>query len=321
MVDQGLQAMAISAAVWDLAVRDSWVGHVHSVFDRAANVVVDGALLTIVAEGAGAPPNGIVLETSASLRHLDLAAGLPVRVVAGHWQFSTTGSLDTTRARSWSPWLLRRAVPGPGVVAGNLAALRAAIIAQAGPERLRHGFGPLILWRSHDLVASTAISQETTLARRAAGAVSRASGALVAGDVARAAEAARGLVGLGPGLTPSGDDFIVGLTAALFALGHESAREFAAECAAAAQEGSTAVSRAYLSWAARGAFAQVVHELIDGLLGERPLAVGVQARSLLGWGATSGMDLFAGVTAGFEVVRDTTRRSGTRATQRRESLQ
>ncbi len=116
----------------------------------------------------------------------------------------------------------------------------------------------------------------------------------LAGDQAGAVRATRALVGLGPGLTPSGDDVLTGLLAALWRF---RAHELAAAVGAAAIAGqTTALSATLLHCAARGQAGREVAAVLDGLSGHAPLERAV-AR-LLGAGHTSGADLIWGMAAG-----------------------
>lgn len=75
-------------------------------------------------------------------------------------------------------------------------------------------------------------------------------------------------VGLGNGLTPSGDDFLVGMAAVLCALQHPLAPALAQLCGEAARSPvkTTFVARAFLAHAALGRFSEFIHCLVTGLL-------------------------------------------------------
>jgi hypothetical protein len=94
---------------------------------------------------------------------------------------------------------------------------------------------------------------------------------------------AASLAGLGPGLTPAGDDLIVGYVAGLQLLHGRS--EQAAALAEAAARRTTSLSATLLRHAARGELPEAAHEYLD-----RGLEAG-----LLAWGQTSGRMLLAGL--------------------------
>ena len=107
--------------------------------------------------------------------------------------------------------------------------------------------------------------------------------------------ALRGLVGAGPGSTPAGDDVVVGVLAGLHALGNLDAATTIAAALGPLLGRTTTASRHYLLAAIDGRFAERVHLLVRGLADRRRALVG--ARSAQTWGATSGLDLLAGVVA------------------------
>jgi hypothetical protein len=109
-------------------------------------------------------------------------------------------------------------------------------------------------------------------------------------DAEAALTAARALIGLGPGLTPAGDDCLVGWLAGLWA-GGERDRALVASTGrgllAAARERTGPLSCAFLAAAVAGAFAEPVRAFVA-----RPDESRLAA--LLALGATSGADLLAG---------------------------
>jgi hypothetical protein len=126
-----------------------------------------------------------------------------------------------------------------------------------------------------------------------------------AGDLASAVEVAEDLVGLGPGLTPSGDDVLAGLLLALRLLGGAIrggtravwlADWLSAAVTWDAADRTTSVSATLLHCAARGQAAGEVAAVLRGLAGQEP-ARPVVTR-LLAAGHTSGADLAWGLAAG-----------------------
>ena len=115
----------------------------------------------------------------------------------------------------------------------------------------------------------------------------------VTGDVRRGdlVSAARRLQGRGPGLTPSGDDVLAGIL--LVCAMDPACRGALGRLARSAR--TTALSRAYLRWAAEGQSIQPAHALLDAAADGDPNAMGRAARSLAAVGATSGRALIAGV--------------------------
>lgn len=239
-------------------------GTVVSVHRAAANVRCADRVVTLGLAELGMLPNGVSVVGTDDLR----GVAVPGEDIV----------LDVSSARPWSPVLRPfAAMPTPATVARGARA--AAAMAPAG------GFGPLL--RSLD-------EDDDDLFRAAAAPALRGLRSAVQRKDRRSAEAvARTLVGLGSGLTPSGDDVLVGFTAALVSARSPLARPIARACADSGAR-TTLVARMYLEHAAHGEYAERVHDLIAAAsMGD---VRGLERAA--SWGATSGADLMLGVFVG-----------------------
>jgi len=99
------------------------------------------------------------------------------------------------------------------------------------------------------------------------------------------------LAGLGPGGTPAGDDFLVGVMAATWLLGNEA---HALAIAQAAVPRTSAVSAAFLGAAGRGEFIAPWHALLEALAVGDPVQVEKAAMQVESFGASSGADALDG---------------------------
>lgn len=107
------------------------------------------------------------------------------------------------------------------------------------------------------------------------------------------ADGVAGLLGRGPGLTPSGDDALAGALLVAHALG--SAGPLAA-AVRARLDATTAVSAALLDAAADGFAARDVVTLVDAALAGDETAVAAVLPRVLALGHSSGRDLVTGIT-------------------------
>lgn len=120
--------------------------------------------------------------------------------------------------------------------------------------------------------------------------------ALVSGEPEAIARAAAALAGWGPGLTPSGDDFLAGVMLALWATGDQLSLS-ATLCSLlyeAAAPRTTRLSRAFLAAARDGLADERWHMLLRALVVGDPEPVAQAARAILAFGATSGLDMLTG---------------------------
>ncbi len=106
------------------------------------------------------------------------------------------------------------------------------------------------------------------------------------------------LAGRGPGLTPSGDDVLMGMIHALWAgvTPHE-AQEIGGVMAAHAAPVTTSLSGAWLNAAARGEAGGAWHDLIDQVIKKNGAGLRTAAHRILQTGHTSGADALAGFIA------------------------
>ena len=181
---------------------------------------------------------------------------------------------------------------GFGVFSKNLPAL-VQWIAQTGP---REGLAPLIA----QVVSGEEISNKDTFGTMSWNGISNfrhwLSLSLNQEENLDFPVMAHRLVGLGPGLTPSGDDFWCGVMIALHALGHfEISEKISGVILNQAENRTNKISRAHLECAARGQGAKPLHETISamGMADKARLSSALRALDRLGH--TSGWDSLAGV--------------------------
>lgn len=121
-------------------------------------------------------------------------------------------------------------------------------------------------------------------------------------DLPGAVAAATSLVGLGVGLTPSGDDFLVGLLAGLQAGHHPMRRGIADGILGSVAGRTTQVSQHFLQCAGLGHFSESIHKLLRAVARGPIGAVHASVDRILGSGATSGFDLLVGIVDGLEMT-------------------
>jgi hypothetical protein len=102
-----------------------------------------------------------------------------------------------------------------------------------------------------------------------------------------------GLLGLGPGLTPSGDDLLCGALVALHAIGAvDASRDLHAGIAAIAPSATSTLSGAFLRAAAEGCGCEALHTIIISLVNNKSVESNLDGLARIGH--TSGWDALAG---------------------------
>lgn len=122
--------------------------------------------------------------------------------------------------------------------------------------------------------------------------------ALAQGDLKSVAGAAGRLAGLGAGLTPAGDDFLVGAMLALWSRADPGWAEQAGRALLqAAGPRTNRISRAWLAAAAAGQAGEAWHALVRAMIDQADPAVRQAAGRIIRQGHTSGADALTGYLA------------------------
>ncbi len=294
-----------------LASGHGW--QVHSVFQRALNLVAsDGALLGVVQAPACNAPATLVVSLAGSAEHTApftayVAAGMPARLAGKVLDIAGLLTLDVTTARRWTPAAIRPTCP----LADIRARLRRSVqIAQAvAPVS---GFAPLLDAADGKptpdagvtaarAVSATADSLCIAQARRL---LPRLATAITAGDWTAVHDAARAFSGLGPGLTPAGDDLLAGLALGFRASrGHLSAL-LADALTRAVSERTTDLAVARVSHAVAGHPDESTHAVLAALLTGDGGPPDEAVRNLMDYGHSSGVDTLVGLVLGVRLGLD-----------------
>jgi hypothetical protein len=115
-----------------------------------------------------------------------------------------------------------------------------------------------------------------------------------------ASGAVRSLLGLGPGLTPSGDDFLAGMVVGLRAIGQSAeARSLGREIAAMAPSQTNEISEAHLFAALRAGLSEDLHNTIHAMAQGEAAAVKDCLLRFAGTAHCSSWDALAGAATAF----------------------
>jgi hypothetical protein len=200
--------------------------------------------------------------------------------------------IDTHRAQCWDPkppWsVLREKV---GFFQEGFRTVVETLSACAPPESLAGLVLPIP--RTHSSVGITLLS----LAREPA---NQLISGLRTDDLDLCIQGASGLAGLGMGLTPDGDDWILGtLLATWISKSEQVAIRLAKAIAGIATPRTTPISAAWIRAASRGECAEPWHSFFDCMLRDRQEDLQDTSRRLIHHGHTSGASALAGFLALF----------------------
>jgi len=230
-------------------------GRVIVSFPKAVYVSLPGGILVLVAPDVHPGPLYLVLDGPPP----EVPPGAAVWAEAGHLRVGAA-DVDLRDAAKWAG-----ALPSPAQLASGATLLTEVV---------------------SDLASRSALHADPFRDRAA-----RAHACLESGDLAEAVEL---LAGLGPGLTPAGDDALAGLLFVRRILEGEQAEPGLLSAAAAAR--TTEIATAFLSWAARGQALSPGPDLVGAAArGDRKVCEAA-CTSLSRVGETSGADFALGLT-------------------------
>jgi hypothetical protein len=264
----------------------SQVGQIVAVFERACVLALqDGQMIALLTRSVGNVAHGVRLNCNPRLDRI-IQIGLSTRVTR---QEVTIGSVTVglSGARVWSANLR----PGMGRKRKTLAA--ALLARQLLRERNAH--------RSELLATVLRLPRPASaLSGWIAATLPQLSRATQRLEHQPALLLLSKLVGLGPGLTPAGDDFIIGWLAGVMLLAGTPAEiEFLNVVSSGLRclSGSTTpISRAHLQDATAGEFSELLSDVCFALASGAPEAKLAESLSRqLAVGATSGADAAAGL--------------------------
>lgn len=299
---QPINALSLTPAVNDWLKNARYARILH-VFDRACNLINQrGEVLSIVTPQIGAGPFNLVIEEDVFFSdHLEVQSPISIRTDQLHLGDLT---IYASNAQIWSPcpdwgmlhaerdsildllashpitdYLKQSDFPGP--------ATPLRLPSEQGVRDSRTKDAPLdsrsgLL--SHQELSITNNQFSNSLLY-----------ALINADLPSCLTAAQKLAGLGIGLTPAGDDFILGAVLAVRIIHPpEVARVLAVKISQAAAPLTTSLSSAWLRSAGKGEAGILWHAFFDALILNDKAAVQESLNQLLGVGATSGSDALGG---------------------------
>ncbi|MFG2882717.1 DUF2877 domain-containing protein [Streptomyces sp. NPDC048297] len=293
----GLRVRSGDAALLDRLREPAGTGSVHSVFTRVVNVLTPhGTLIALAARDGADAPRTLIADV-ADWTGRGLAAGQSVTFTPGSITLGIPSRplrLTTTGARAWDP-----VVPSLAHLAPDDVKTAAVVL-----DRLNHAYGA----RGGMLGATPdAGPMEAAVVRALHDGRTTLLDAVRAGDRPRIRRGILALLGLGPGLTPAGDDFLTGFTllAALPGSGLAAFVPVLRDVLADHGGRTTDLGLATVGEAADG---RARSELLDllGLLanGHPPGDLHVPARKVLAIGHTSGSDTLSGLVAGLHLEEE-----------------
>jgi len=299
-----LIAVDYSRPIQSLFLKEPRVGTIHSVFNKATNIIFDETLLSLLSDELPRMPNSVRLRSVVTDKLLPiLQPGMEVYVgnntlVIANCNFS----FHLSDIPLWEPR------PDVTVYQWNreTVAQHTRLLTQfLAKKQHQDGLAPLI-----GSLFLGKPPQENSLSRMAMPKLRLLVQASWLQNIAGIEEATLGLAGLGPGLTPSGDDVLSGFAAIMALLSPQlsadsiSRKHIASIIAAVAKPRTTKLSAVLLEFASRGEMSEQFGTLILSLNlpAEEFETVQKAADCVLAFGASSGGDILSGMLLGLHAL-------------------
>jgi hypothetical protein len=299
-----LIAVDYSRPIQSLFSQKPRFGKVHSIFNKATNITFDETLLSLLSDELPRMPNSVRLR---SVVTDELLPNLKpdMQVCVGNDTLVITPcnfSFHLSNTPLWEPrpdvtaYLWNREI-----VTQHTRLLTRFLARKPYQDGLAPLIGPLFLGQP---------LQETPLSWLAMPKLRLLAQASWQQNIAGVEEATLGLAGLGPGLTPSGDDVLGGFAAVMALLSSQlsadskSRKHIAATITAVAKPRTTKLSAALLEYASRGELSEPFGTLLLSLMlpAEKIETVLKAADGVLAFGASSGRDTLLGMLLGLRAL-------------------
>jgi hypothetical protein len=296
-----VEALSMSWRVARALRQEGWSGEILGVHPRSCYLMdEDGEIYAVVHQNLGNGPLNLVIPASAAQPFQQLAVGETARSTGDVLMLSAGLDVGLANAQLWDPKPYVELGADPDLLRRGLVVLYEAATTDSPDKSLTHLLPYLEeedlparylkvphFPRSHALMAGVAEGL-TNRNRRGLKVVTSS------------------LAGLGPGLTPSGDDFLAGVLLALALVQQSRADAELGEIGAMLLETAAPrtheISAAYLKAAHAGEANDRWHRLLGALAAGEPPAIADAAHVVMQTGQTSGADMLAGFVVAMRAV-------------------
>ena len=289
-------AFSIGRQAYERIELAKWPGSVHSCYGGAINVQTGLGLVCLVPRGAGRGPLNINLDAEALARAGDMASGSPVDRSVKGLVFKNGFRLTLSNAEIFEP-TGRFDSPAlrPRKIERNISTARDIALLMGHLE----GVGELL----KAIGGSPSAPPMGPFSAAALPRVKRLLRAIGARDRGGAREVAKGLAGLGIGLTPAADDMLSGIMVSLVlgslnGIGADDISEVVPWIADSCRGRTSDLSYEFLLQAASGRANERITRLVEAIYTGTASEVRTATLDTIAIGETSGTDAVTGVVLG-----------------------
>jgi hypothetical protein len=285
-----IQAISGELDMIERLQRSEFSGYVHSVFDKTINVMCleNGELYTLACNRVDNAPNTLVIDVN-SFGELGINMNGSVQVAHNRIDIGSKLVIAMDHAKMWES-----IVPSYPTAVELLKINVAKMNRHMDMHGTRGGMKkPLPSHRMFEEAVSSMLLERSEMLLTA----------LLRHEMSTAFDMAVRLVGLGPGLTPSGDDFLVGLFT-IFNMPNSPCSEwtdFSARVVQEAQGLTNEISYMAMKKASLGRVRESILKLLHALIAGSQEELLLALDRVLNIGSSSGTDIATGLVRGLEI--------------------
>ncbi len=280
-------------------------GKVHSIFERAFNILISNKLVGVARSDVARSPINVITDVrpSGSMSSLGIHREMQVRSGNNRVLVGDVLEISLEGAKLWLPRTRAEGHIDFEIVGRNLELAKWLAARKSGSE------GLVQLLPHVDEISSEVVphvSDPNQVVEAALPHLVNLVKSVGANDVWGTEQSAQKLIGLGPGLSPSADDALAGFMAACWWVANSLGRELDRvreinETIVGRKGGTTLMSQQLLEHAAIGETNEAVGDFLDSILVGTAADVEAGVERVLEIGETSGIDTAVGVLLGLNL--------------------
>lgn len=285
------------------------LGIVHSVFERAFNVLVNDELIGIGRSDVARSPASLITDIPPNTKMSSLVEKNDRVLRIG--KLLEIGDRLKISLEGVQIWLPKRGITKPldiEAIRNNLLTVKRLI----SDGRYEEGLGQLLPYVD-DIIAGATVNESSLnrVAKLALPQIRSLVAAIKSKDLDLLGDSAKKLVGLGPGLSPSADDLLVGFMSSLCWMANSFGKDAdylhrANQTILASALGrTTLLSQQMLKHAAIGETNEIIEGFLEAMLAAGSDRVRKAAGRVLTMGETSGEDTMVGILLGLRAWLNT----------------
>ncbi len=296
----------VSSSIYDVLKEEDY-GRVHSVYTRTINIVLHKKIVALQPYGLQKTPMTIsVQEDDKAFNRLKIRRNDRV-VLCKNYLSINRYRFDIRNYQLWDPKLDYLDLQLEDIDRQTIKYLSDLLKVYGSREGLRDIALFLVLKNFSNTFAGS--GNNKSLLAKGLSMTNNLFALLKRGEVDRAVETMGGFIGLGPGLTPSGDDFLVGFISILLivetnmALINEFRLKLISKIASLLNK-TTFLAGEFLKYSCKREFCQVFHDFFTALEEKNTNKILISTMAFIKLGHSSGSDSLSGIITGLVLIKE-----------------